>query len=497
MKWINVRIDGVGGVAVSEPQLKTLYASDMDFEPDERRMRILPDGSVELAVTQEPYMLHVKLQIPLYGNIWVMAHNMGEGYTGDFVDFISEAIRSYIYEAQERSRDIELTPKAQGHLEAAIEFQHLANRGSDTSENRLYALSHAIYAAEAALFESAQKKVFANPRSDLLLGCNIARYTTPGARYAKFFKQVFDFATLPFYPGRTVPKKDKYEYGFIDHALEFLKDSSITPKGHPLWFGHAEANPEWLKNLPYDKLKESAKKIAFHHVDAYKGDIEIWDAMNEAHDWANCFELNQDQLLELTEICCNSLREANDKATSIINICLPFAEYVAGRYNCYGALPQRLNSPFAYFNKVLERGIDFDVVGIQLYFPARDMVAVDRMLDTFKKLGKPIHITEMGVNGGTRNSSQGNAGSSWSQLSMSEGVWHGGWNEHTQADWMEQFYTIAAARDEITALTWWDFMEPSFSGNGAFLYEDENPREIFFRLKALKQKIIAQPPKKA
>ena len=156
MKWINVRIDGAGGAAVSEPQLKTLYASDMDFEPDERRMRILPDGTVELAVTQEPYMLHAKLQIPLYGNIWVMAHNMGQGYTGDFVDFMTEAIRSYIYEAQERSRDIELSPKAQGHLEAALEFQHLANRGNDTSENRLYALSHAIYAAEAALFESAQ-----------------------------------------------------------------------------------------------------------------------------------------------------------------------------------------------------------------------------------------------------------------------------------------------------------------------------------------------------
>ena len=128
------------------------------------------------------------------------------------------------------------------------------------------------------------------------------------------------------------------------------------------------------------------------------------------------------------------------------------------------------------------------MVGIQLYFPARDMVAVDRMLNTFKKLGKPIHITEMGINGGVRSAGQGNSGSSWSQLSMSEGIWHNGWNEHTQADWMEQFYTLAASREEITALTWWDFMEPSFSGNGAFLYEDENPREIFFRLKALKGK---------
>ena len=35
----------------------------------------------------------------------------------------------------------------------------------------------------------------------------------------------------------------------------------------------------------------------------------------------------------------------------------------------------------------------------------------------------------------------------------SEGSWHGGWNERTQADWMEQFYTIAAAHPSIQALT--------------------------------------------
>ena len=96
----------------------------------------------------------------------------------------------------------------------------------------------------------------------------------------------------------------------------------------------------------------------------------------------------------------------------------------------------------------------------------------------------------MGVNGGFRV--KGNTGSSWSQLDMSEGTWHGGWNEHTQADWLEMFYTVAAARPEIQALTWWDFIEPSFSGNGAFLYEDENPREMYFRLLALKDRLVTK-----
>ena len=489
MKWIKVRLDDAGGVAAPKAQLESIYASDMEFEPDERRQRILPDGTVELAVTVEPYMVHAKINLPLYGTIWVMADNIGQGYKEGFVDFISEATRTYLYEAGRRSEGIVLSSEAQAHLDAAAEFKHLADRGQSTPENRLYALSHAVYAAEAALLESARQKVFASPRDDLKLGCNFFRYTSPGARYAKFFKQAFDFATLPFYANRTVPREGQYDYRYIDTALDYLLSQNITPKGHPLWFGHETTNPKWLFGLDFETLKKKAGEIAYHHVNAYKDTVPVWDAMNEAHDWANFFGLNHEQLIELTHVCCDSLKEANEKATSVVNICLPFAEYVAGRYNCYGALPDRLRSPLAYLRAVLEAGISFDVVGIQLYFPARDMVAVDRMLEVFESLGKPIHITEMGVNGGARGFASAD-GSHWSQLSMSEGVWHGGWNERTQADWMEQFYTLAAARENITALTWWDFMEPSFSGNGAFLYEDENPREIYFRLLALKKRIL-------
>ncbi len=488
MYTVKVRLDGPGGLSMSEKILKTLYASGLDFEPDERRIRILSDGTAELTVTRKPYMLHAKIPVPLYGQLWVMADNLGEGYTGDFVDFVSEAVRTYLFWARRFGEGLEMSVATQGHLEAAQELEHLANRGMDTPDNRLYALSHAMLAAEGTLVERSRAAL--SPRKDLKLGCNFFRYTSPTARYARFFREVFDFATLPFYPGRTVPERGRYEYGYIENALSFLTEKGITPKGHPLFFGHKEVNPAWMFGLSYPELRREAANIARHHVETFKGTIDIWDAMNEAHDWANCFELDQDQLVDLTRATTDALREGNDRALSVVNVCLPFAEYVAGRYNCYGALPEHLRSPLRYFRTLLEAGVDFDAVGIQLYFPGRDMVAVSRMLDAFAALGKPIHITEMGVNGGFR--AKGNAGSSWSQLDMSEGTWHGGWNEHTQADWMEQFYTIAAARPEIRALTWWDFIEPSFSGNGAFLYEDENPREIFFRLRAWKERFIAK-----
>lgn len=236
MKTVKIRLDGLGGMPMDEKTLKSTYATGMDFEPDERRMTIDSEGIVSLQVTKEPYMIHVKMAVPLYGYLWVMADNQGEGYKDEFVDFVTEAVRTYIHHAQKYAAGITLSPTTQGHLDAAIELQHLANRGQDTPDNRLYALSNAIYAAEGALVESARAKAFAAPRSDLKLGCNFARYTSDASRYAKFFAQAFDFATIPFYPRTTVPEKDRYDYSYVDHALSFLLDKGITPKGHPLWY---------------------------------------------------------------------------------------------------------------------------------------------------------------------------------------------------------------------------------------------------------------------
>ena len=99
------------------------------------------------------------------------------------------------------------------------------------------------------------------PRADLRLGCNFMRFTSPTARYAKFFANAFDYATLPFYPNRTVPQKDRYDYIYIDKALTYLIEKKITPKGHPLFFGHKEVNPDWMFELSYFRLMALKDKI--------------------------------------------------------------------------------------------------------------------------------------------------------------------------------------------------------------------------------------------
>lgn len=45
MQTVKVRLDGPGGMTMPEKALKAVYASGVDFEPDERRMTAAPDGA--------------------------------------------------------------------------------------------------------------------------------------------------------------------------------------------------------------------------------------------------------------------------------------------------------------------------------------------------------------------------------------------------------------------------------------------------------------------
>ena len=94
-------------------------------------------------------------------------------------------------------------------------------------------------------------------------------------------------------------------------------------------------------------------------------------------------------------------RESNPDATLIVNNCLPFGEYVSQgleAIKCNSNLKEDrpLFSPYTYLEALFENNVEFDVIGIQLYWPTRDMVSISRLLDEYLKFGKPIHITELG-----------------------------------------------------------------------------------------------------
>lgn len=139
-------------------------------------------------------------------------------------------------------------------------------------------------------------------------------------------------------------------------------------------------------------------------------------------------------------------------------------------------------SPHEYLKACLIADIPFEVIGLQLYYPHQDMWEINRLLEKFSKLGKSIHITELGTSSAITKDKK-------SPLQAAEGLWHKPWNEAVQADWIEQFYTLCYSKPYIKAISWWDFSDRgSFYPYGGILRDNMQPKLSFYCLSRLLKK---------
>jgi endo-1,4-beta-xylanase len=167
----------------------------------------------------------------------------------------------------------------------------------------------------------------------------------------------------------------------------------------------------------------------------------------------------------------------------ILNNCYPFGEYVArGRMGRTDAT-RPLRTVRKYLQDLLDAGVEFDVVGIQIYFPQRDLSDIARLLERLSQFKKPIYITEIGA---SSNLHAPNPSGARNQTEDEPYAWHREWDEDLQADWLEQVYTTYYSKPNIKAINWYDFSDfRPFIVNGGLVREDCSPKKSFFRLKNL------------
>ena len=479
------------GQPMSDNRLRSLYSSDLHFEPIRRHSAVESDGTVVIKLPESKAALHAKVNVPDFGDVWAMADNCGQGYdpAEATLDFVLEAAKGRLNDVEGIMQTGDFSPECIAHRDACREFLEIAERKSDRAAHfRLKALSHALWAGEYAVVERARQLITERPRREgFLFGSNTFAYSgdTP---YAHYFREVLNLGSLPFYLHALESKEGKPRYDRVDNMLEWCERVGITPCGTPLWWAHPAAGiPPWLAGATWQDIQRHCERVVGRSVERYRDSIPIWVVINEAHDKTNGLNLTQEQEVEITRIGCNAARTKNQDATIIVNNCSAFGEYVAdGKVN-FGPVHDKLFTPLSYLDALMEAEVEFDVVGVQIYFPARDMLSIGKLLDEYARFGKPVHITELGVRSAEVERP---AGQESEQLRRTHGDWHQPWSEKVQADWMEWFYTMAYARNEIEAITWWDFRDPAFVQTGGMLHEDETPKEIYFRLRALKEKLL-------
>jgi endo-1,4-beta-xylanase len=308
-------------------------------------------------------------------------------------------------------------------------------------------------------------------RHKFLFGCNIfklgrCRTAADNTAYAEHFAELLNYATLPFYWWQYEFQKGRPMDDRTDEVVRWCKAHDVTTKGHPLAWNYVD--PRWLTGTPEEVMRLQFERVG-RCVERFKGNIDIWDVVNEATEYDRG-ELKK-RAPKLTEGIAKMgigeyvrtafavARKANPQATLVIN------DYRTGR---------------DYQDKVIKELVDkegkplYDVIGIQShmhggYWGAAQTWAV---CERFTKFGKPLHFTETTVVSGPRK------GAAWP--TTPEG-------EQQQAKAVTEFYSVLFSHPAVEAITWWDFTDQNaWQGAPAGLVRDDmTPKPAYEQLHEL------------
>ena len=350
-------------------------------------------------------------------------------------------------------------------------------------------LAVSLPAGEQLALELARHRMARRIRSGSLagfrFGCTGGAFQ-PGSDRAARFLEAFNYATLPFYLSGMEPQPGDVRHDPVLASARELRARGIALKGHPLVWTYTPCLPPHRRAMDFDTCCRVFRERILRDVPPFRGLIDYWDIINEAHDtpWANSLAFTSDQMVELTKLAAEAAREAAPAARLVVNVCLPFGEYAAGA-------PGRATT-LEYVRSCIDAGVSFDIIGVQFYYGGGllqycwDMLEISRILDEYAALGREIHITELGT-----PSAMGPDPNALIKEGNEVGLWHNEWNESTQADWVEQFYTICMSKPPTEAITWWSFSEAErvFWPHGGLLNGSDDPKEAFRRILSLRAMI--------
>jgi endo-1,4-beta-xylanase len=132
------------------------------------------------------------------------------------------------------------------------------------------------------------------------------------------------------------------------------------------------------------------------------------------------------------------------------------------------AIPEVRDRFYRLLRELQKRNTPVKGIGIQAHEP-REMwfspVEMYKTFDLYKEFGLPIHITEL------IPQSSGKDITGWRT---------GKWTEQAQAEFAEQFYTLAYGYPSVASINWWGLSDKNiWLPGGGLLDEEYNPKPVY------------------
>jgi len=287
----------------------------------------------------------------------------------------------------------------------------------------------------------------------------------------------FDLIVVPFRWKDLEIGEGEYDWGPTDRWMEWAKSQGKPIVAGPLLDFSKAALPEWMYvwQHDYDTCRDLVYDYMKRVVERYRGVVGMWNIASGLNVNDN-FEFGGAQMLDLVRTASLLVRQSRKGARTMVELREPFGEH--------GADPQDSLPPMAFIDRLIQEGIKFDAVGVQILFgergsgrASRDLMQISSLLDRYFLLEIPILVSAMGV-----PSEPGDPDG---------GQWHGQWSPELQARWASRMFAIAMSKPYVESIFWTDLYDhPDAVLPGAGLITDAGqPKPALARLVGARKRL--------
>ena len=314
--------------------------------------------------------------------------------------------------------------------------------------------------------------------------------------YKKYFADVFNMATLPFYWNALEPERGKpryennspkiYRRPAPDLCIEFCEKYGIEPREHAL--AYENFFPEWLYDASTEEIKDALECRCAEISERYAHKIHTIEVTNEM-EWQKGKTAFYDDA-DFVEWCFKTAEKYFPRNQLCIN------EWTG---LCWEDRCRATDKYYAYIQANMLKGARIDAIGMQyhLFNKREDDYERTRLtlnpqmlyqhMDMYSDFGKPLQITEVTV-----------PSYSWERE-----------DEEIQAQIIEKLYSIWFSHPSVEQIIYWNLIDgyahvweqdpekiKASQGNmalgenyyhGGLLHFDMTPKPAYYKIKELIQ----------